>query len=114
MREIYEIVKMVAKSDTTTVLIQGESGTGKEMIADLIHRYSPRHSKPFLEINCASLPEELLEKAIAKGYFGFEMIWDKMAPFFRKMMQEAYKTTETVSKIEEDNIRKFAGEITKA
>jgi DNA-binding NtrC family response regulator len=68
MKEIYEIVKTVAKSETTTILIQGESGTGKEMIANMIHRYSPRHDKPFLEINCASLPEELLESEL----FGHE------------------------------------------
>ncbi|MBU8922890.1 MAG: sigma-54 dependent transcriptional regulator [Bacteroidales bacterium] len=68
MKEIYDIVKTVAKSDTTTVLIQGESGTGKEMIANMIHKYSPRHDKPFLDINCASLPEELLESEL----FGHE------------------------------------------
>ena len=68
MKEIYEVVKRVAKSETTTVLIQGESGTGKEMIANMIHRYSPRREKPFLEINCASLPEELLESEL----FGHE------------------------------------------
>ena len=68
MKEIYEVVKRVAMSDTTTVLIQGESGTGKEMIANMIHKYSPRKDKPFLEINCASLPEELLESEL----FGHE------------------------------------------
>jgi two-component system response regulator AtoC len=68
MKEIYEIVKRVAQSDTTTVLIQGESGTGKEMIANMIHRYSARRDQPFLEINCASLPEELLESEL----FGHE------------------------------------------
>jgi len=68
MKEIYEVVKRVAVSDTTTVLIQGESGTGKEMIATMIHQYSPRKDKPFLEINCASLPEELLESEL----FGHE------------------------------------------
>ncbi|MBN2185706.1 MAG: sigma-54-dependent Fis family transcriptional regulator [Candidatus Krumholzibacteriota bacterium] len=68
MKEIYEIVKAVAKSDTTTVLIQGESGTGKEIIANMIHKNSPRHDKPFLEINCASLPDELLESEL----FGHE------------------------------------------
>jgi DNA-binding NtrC family response regulator len=68
MKDIYEIVKRVAQSDTTTVLIQGESGTGKEMIATMIHRYSARRDQPFLEINCASLPEELLESEL----FGHE------------------------------------------
>ena len=68
MKEIYEIVKRVAQSDTTTILIQGESGTGKEMIATMIHRYSARRDQPFLEVNCASLPEELLESEL----FGHE------------------------------------------
>jgi menaquinone-dependent protoporphyrinogen oxidase len=58
-------------------------------------------------------PKELLDKAAAKGYFGFEMIWDKMAPFFRNMLQQEYKTTDPVSKINEDNIKKFAKELTK-
>jgi len=68
MKKIYEIVRTVSASETTTVLIQGESGTGKEMIASMIHRLSPRHDKPFMEINCASLPEELLESEL----FGHE------------------------------------------
>jgi two-component system, NtrC family, response regulator AtoC len=68
MKEIYEMVKRIAQGDTTTILIQGESGTGKEMIATMIHRYSSRRDQPFLEINCASLPEELLESEL----FGHE------------------------------------------
>jgi two-component system response regulator AtoC len=68
MQRVYEVVKQVAKSDTTTVLIEGESGVGKEMIARLIHRYSNRADKPFLDINCASLPEQLLESEL----FGHE------------------------------------------
>ena len=56
-------------------------------------------------------PEELLGKAVAKGYFGYEMLWDKMAPFFRNMLQKEYKTDEPVSKIMEDNIKKFADDI---
>jgi menaquinone-dependent protoporphyrinogen oxidase len=57
-------------------------------------------------------PEELIHKASAKGYFGFEMLWDRMAPFYRNMLQKEFKTTETVSKVKEDNIKKFADEIT--
>ncbi len=56
-------------------------------------------------------PQELLNKAVAKGYFGYEMNWDKMNPMVRSMMQKAYKTTEAVSKISTENIRKFAEEI---
>ena len=68
MERIYEVVRQVAKSDTTSVLIEGESGVGKEMIARLIHRFSARAEKPFLDINCASLPEQLLESEL----FGYE------------------------------------------
>lgn len=68
MKEIYNVVRRVSASETTTILIEGESGTGKEMIANMIHRLSPRKDKPFLEINCASLPEQLLESEL----FGHE------------------------------------------
>jgi len=68
MNRIYDVVRQVAKSETTSVLIEGESGVGKEMIARLIHRYSARAEKPFLDINCASLPEQLLESEL----FGYE------------------------------------------
>ena len=68
MLRVYDLARKVARSETTTVLIQGESGTGKEHVAHLIHRLSPRSGKPFLEINCASLPEHLLESEL----FGHE------------------------------------------
>ena len=59
-------------------------------------------------------PEELLDKAVAKGYFGYEFNLDKMNPMFRNMVQKALKTTEPVSKINTENIRKFAEEILEA
>jgi menaquinone-dependent protoporphyrinogen oxidase len=59
-------------------------------------------------------PEELLSAAAAKGYFGFEMLWDKMSGFYRNMLQKEFKTTEDVSKINLDNIKKFADELLKA
>lgn len=67
MREIYKTVGKVAPSDMT-VLIQGESGTGKELIARAIHFNSKRLGKPFIAINCAAIPRELLESEL----FGFE------------------------------------------
>jgi menaquinone-dependent protoporphyrinogen oxidase len=56
-------------------------------------------------------PEELLDKAVAKGYFGYEIILNKMNPMFRNMMQKVSNTMEPVSKINTENIRKFAEEI---
>ena len=68
MHEAYAISEQVACGDTTSVLIEGESGTGKEYFANLIHRMSARHDKPFVEINCAAIPSELLESEL----FGHE------------------------------------------
>ncbi|HEX3571270.1 MAG TPA: sigma 54-interacting transcriptional regulator [Acidobacteriaceae bacterium] len=60
MREIASLVRMVAPR-TTTVLIEGETGTGKEVIAKALHKLSPRARKPFAVLNCAAIPESLLE-----------------------------------------------------
>jgi DNA-binding NtrC family response regulator len=69
MNAILDQVEKVARSPATTVLIQGESGTGKELVATLIHqRTRERVDEPFVEINCASLPEQLLESEL----FGYE------------------------------------------
>jgi two-component system, NtrC family, nitrogen regulation response regulator GlnG len=67
MREVYKMIGKVAPSDVT-VLIQGESGTGKELIARAIHFNSKRLGKPFIALNCAAIPKELLESEL----FGFE------------------------------------------
>ena len=66
-REALDFVSKVAPTETT-VLLTGESGTGKEVIAHAIHMASPRGTKPFLAINCAALPEQLLESEL----FGYE------------------------------------------
>jgi len=67
MREIYAQVDQVAPS-MTTVLVRGESGTGKELLAEAIHEASPRKSAPMVKVNCAALPENIIESEL----FGHE------------------------------------------
>jgi Nif-specific regulatory protein len=67
MRSVYEQVTQVA-STLTTVMLRGESGTGKELIAHAIHYNSPRKKNPFVKVNCAALPETLIESEL----FGYE------------------------------------------
>jgi len=64
MQNVLSMVEKVAKSDATTILIQGESGTGKELIAKAIHYESNRADRPFMAINCAAVPETLLESEL--------------------------------------------------
>jgi two-component system nitrogen regulation response regulator GlnG len=67
MQEVYKAIGRVAPQDVT-VLVLGESGTGKEMVARAVYHYSKRSGKPFLAINCAAIPETLLESEL----FGHE------------------------------------------
>ena len=71
MQRVYRLTEMVARSETT-VLITGESGTGKDLVAQAIHMISPRAKHPFAVVNCAAIPEALLEAELfgyAKGAF---------------------------------------------
>ncbi len=71
MQRVYRLTEMVARSETT-VLVTGESGTGKDLVAQAIHMISPRAKHPFAVVNCAAIPEALLEAELfgyAKGAF---------------------------------------------
>jgi DNA-binding NtrC family response regulator len=71
MQRVYELTNMVARRDTT-VLVTGESGTGKDLVAQAIHLISPRQKQPLVVINCAAIPEPLLEAELfgyVKGSF---------------------------------------------
>jgi transcriptional regulator with PAS, ATPase and Fis domain len=68
MREVLALIERVAKSPSTSVLLLGESGTGKSFFAQAVHDTSERSSGPFIEINCAAMPSNLLESEL----FGYE------------------------------------------
>ena len=67
MRKVYDLIERVAETKSN-ILISGESGTGKELTARAIHSQSPRKDRPFVVINCAGIPENLIESEL----FGFE------------------------------------------
>ncbi len=68
MHELMRFVRRVAASEATTILLEGENGVGKDLIATTLHGLSPRQSEPFIAINCAALPETLIESEL----FGYE------------------------------------------
>ena len=68
MREVVNFVRRVAASEATTILLDGENGTGKDLIAKTLHYQSLRQAEPFIAINCAAIPDSLLESEL----FGYE------------------------------------------
>jgi DNA-binding NtrC family response regulator len=68
MKKVFDLISKIAQSDATTIFLQGESGTGKDLTAKVIHYQSNRTEKPFMEINCTALPENLVESEL----FGHE------------------------------------------
>src|SRR3989338_7139902 len=71
MQEVYRLIESIAPT-SSTILITGESGTGKELVASAVHHRSNRKGKPFVVINCAAIPEQLLESELfghKKGSF---------------------------------------------
>jgi two-component system response regulator AtoC len=68
IKEVRELIHIVAETPRTSVLIQGESGTGKELVANAIHYSSRRSNQPFIKINCSAIPDNLLESEL----FGHE------------------------------------------
>ncbi len=72
MQRLFKLIAKLAEDDLSTVLIQGESGTGKEMVAKAIHAHSPRAANHFVPVNCAAIPDDLLESELfgyIKGAF---------------------------------------------
>lgn len=64
MKDVMSMIEKIAKSESSTVLISGESGTGKELVAKSIHNKSSRAKEPYMAVNCAALPETLLESEL--------------------------------------------------
>ena len=68
VKKLHQMVKMLTRVDNTTILLRGASGTGKNLIAKAIHNFSARADKQFIDVNCAAIPENLLESEL----FGYE------------------------------------------
>src|SRR5450631_3989865 len=68
MLDVLNFVRRVAASEATTILLEGENGTGKDLVAKTLHYQSVRQAEPFIAINCAAIPETLLESEL----FGYE------------------------------------------
>ncbi len=117
---VLEMIQKIAQSDASTVLIQGESGTGKEVVARAVHANSSRADRPFMAINCASLPENLLESELLgheKGAFtdaklqkkGLLELADGGSVFLDEIGDMPYSMQAKLLRILEDKIFKRVG-----
>jgi len=95
MIKTFEVVKKVAANRDVSVLIQGESGTGKELIAKSLHYLSSRAAKPFVSINCASIPGNLLESELEIG----DMEPSLQAKLLRVLEESRFRRLGSVSDI---------------
>jgi DNA-binding NtrC family response regulator len=68
MKQVLKFARRIAQSEVSTILLEGESGTGKDVLAQFLHYHGRRHQGPFIALNCAAIPETLLESEL----FGFE------------------------------------------
>jgi len=120
IQSVLDMIQKIAQSDASTVLIQGESGSGKELVARAIHANSARAERPFMAINCAALPENLLESELLgheKGAFtdaktlkkGLLELADGGSVFLDEIGDMAYSMQAKLLRILEDKTFKRVG-----
>ena len=95
MHSVYRMARLVAARNTP-VLITGATGTGKEVVANAIHRLSPRAGKEFVVINCAAIPEALLESELF-GYIRKPFTPDQMKQHVLPLLEKTVSPVSTVN-----------------